>query len=821
MTDQQQKSAPQYKSCETQRQDYSKDTIFSFFKAPASNCKPDRSVSLDDIVGYITSTEAKARTEKLRTITDAAAARKYKQSAFDHCTFAGSFSYRSNDNLLQDSGLVCLDFDHVQDLERLWSDLIADSYLDIRLQFHSPSGNGIKCVVFTDRQKGTYSQRYDALIRHCKEILSADVDTSGRDICRTCYLPYDPAAYVADFDGDGCDLDQWLQPEPDHKEPDCKTAAYDLTDKQRQKIAQDVETVVKRIEAAAVDITLIQRDWVTIGFTFADFFGEAGRNLFHRVSQFYSNPETGSSYSYEETSKQYDCCLKANKQDRQRRASIRSFFQIASQSGIDVVSGCNYFTTDPFEDFNDNNLTAMPEEIQTKQQLLAALLKQISEENINIRDKAGLKDPDDKLTQKTALVISIDEILKIAKKNNWGLALSDSYIYVYNGNYWQAMTAEDLKPFLSRAIIKMGYKDLEARYYKFQNELYLQFESAAQLPALERDPARTLINLKNGTFEIADGKDPVLRPADRRDFLKYQLPFSYDPEATCPIFDKFLNDVLPDKSCQTVLAEYIGYIFTSLNLQKVAVLYGTGANGKSVFFDIVTALLGSVNTSSFSLQNLTKYDSYQRAELSTKLLNYASEISGKLETSIFKQLACGEPVEARQIWGKPFIMRNYAKLMFNCNELPRDVELTDAFFRRFLIIPFTQTIPESKQDPDLAQKIISSELSGVFNWALAGLKRIQKNRKFSRSEIIDNELRIYRKESDSVAVFVDDYGIVPDSSKTVRLSELFQRYTEYCYSNGYNRVSSKTLIKRLRALNFQTIKQASGQTVFCTISQIL
>ena len=87
-------------------------------------------------------------------------------------------------------------------------------------------------------------------------------------------------------------------------------------------------------------------------------------------------------------------------------------------------------------------------------------------------------------------------------------------------------------------------------------------------------------------------------------------------------------------------------------------------------------------------------------------------------------------------------MREYGKLMFNCNELPKEVENTNAFFRRFLIIPFDSVIPESEQDPELAAKIIRDELSGVFNWMLEGLGRLLQQRTFTRSAIIRERSRI-------------------------------------------------------------------------------
>ena len=123
--------------------------------------------------------------------------------------------------------------------------------------------------------------------------------------------------------------------------------------------------------------------------------------------------------------------------------------------------------------------------------------------------------------------------------------------------------------------------------------------------------------------------------------------------------------------------------------------------------------------------------------LGNKLVNYASEINGKMDVSIFKQLVSGEPVDARLPYGEPFTLVNYGKLIFNCNQLPTSVEHTHAFFRRFLIIPFEVTIPEEQQDDQLAEKIIKSELSGVLNRVLEGLKRVLKQRRFTKSEAME------------------------------------------------------------------------------------
>lgn len=199
--------------------------------------------------------------------------------------------------------------------------------------------------------------------------------------------------------------------------------------------------------------------------------------------------------------------------------------------------------------------------------------------------------------------------------------------------------------------------------------------------------------------------------------------------------------------------------------------------------------------------------------LANKLLNYASEINGKLEASIFKQLVSGEPVEARLPYGEPFTLINYAKLIFNCNELPREVEQTTAFFRRFLIVPFEVTIPEDKQDKQLAQKIIRNELSGVFNWVLEGLKRLLNQKNFTQSNVVDNVLKKYIKESNSVALFLEEEDYTESYDEYVPLRELYVKYKSFCYDGSYHPVSKRNFSERLRNLGIVLERKNFGMAV--------
>jgi putative DNA primase/helicase len=229
---------------------------------------------------------------------------------------------------------------------------------------------------------------------------------------------------------------------------------------------------------------------------------------------------------------------------------------------------------------------------------------------------------------------------------------------------------------------------------------------------------------------------------------------------------------------------------------------------------VINALLGDENFSTYTLQSLTDTKGYQRAKIGNKLVNYSSEINQKMNTAYFKQLVSGEPVEARLPYGEPFIMTNYAKLMFNCNELPSDVEHTHAFFRRFLIIPFEVTIPEAKQEKDFAQKIIRTELSGVFNWVLDGLQRVLKQKGFTQCDIIASRNKQFRHDSDSVLMFLSERGFKESFTKTTPLKELYGTYTSFCKADRHHPVAKNTFSKRLENAGYKKKKESEGMAFY-------
>jgi putative DNA primase/helicase len=424
-------------------------------------------------------------------------------------------------------------------------------------------------------------------------------------------------------------------------------------------------------------------------------------------------------------------------------------------------------------------------------EILEAILETLAA--IDFKEAANL-DAEEKLPQKHLLVLCVNELLNKVKEQNLDLARKDDFIFAFNGAFWKELNRETIKNFLGNVAEKLSVHSLEAQHYKFKNELYNQFLSAAHFEPIEPQIGKVLINVLNGTFDISKDSQK-LRGFSPGDFLTYQLPFEYDENATCPMFQKYLDRVLPEQELQDIVAEYFGYVFTKgLKMEKALLLYGSGANGKSVLFDIMNALLGEENISNFSLSNLL--EEHNRALIAHKLLNYGSEINASKTRDEFKNLVSTEPIQARLKYGNSFTMKNYAKLAFNCNELPKDFDHQTAYFRRLLIIPFRITIPEAEQDKTLANKIINTELAGIFNWIIEGLKRLLKTEKFTESQIAKETLESYKRESDSVACFVDEHSEIVGSSLKIACAD----YRSFCLDCGIKPLGRNNFSKRLQTL---------------------
>ena len=170
--------------------------IFSFFLSPITNTKPSKNFTLLDAYHYIIGDTAKERTQKLRSFGDAKQSRMFKAANFDYCTFSGTFTTRTDKALINHSGLLCIDFDHLQNLDSLRSQLLQDEYFDTQLLFRSPSGDGLKWVIEIDISQTPHADYFRAVANYLFQTYGVEADKSGKDVSRACFLPHDPNCFI-------------------------------------------------------------------------------------------------------------------------------------------------------------------------------------------------------------------------------------------------------------------------------------------------------------------------------------------------------------------------------------------------------------------------------------------------------------------------------------------------------------------------------------------------------------------------------------------------------------------------------------------------
>lgn len=169
---------------------------FSFFKAPIKNTKSHKSITIKDAYNYIVGHYAKERTETLRSFQDKKRAKLYKAANFDYVTFCGEFDTRSNNSIKSVSGLLCIDFDHIEELEVLFAKLLEDEYFQTALLFRSPSGDGLKWVIEIPPTDLPHPDFFRAIENYIFKTYGVKIDGSGKDISRACFLCHDPNAYI-------------------------------------------------------------------------------------------------------------------------------------------------------------------------------------------------------------------------------------------------------------------------------------------------------------------------------------------------------------------------------------------------------------------------------------------------------------------------------------------------------------------------------------------------------------------------------------------------------------------------------------------------
>lgn len=327
---------------------------------------------------------------------------------------------------------------------------------------------------------------------------------------------------------------------------------------------------------------------------------------------------------------------------------------------------------------------------------------------------------------------------------------------------------------------------------------------------LDRDPWK--LNVANGTIDLRTG---VLHPHDPADLITKLSPVAYDPGASCPTFESFLDRVMGgNDDLIRFLQRAAGYTLTAdIREQVLFFFYGTGANGKTTFLNTLLAVLGEYGRQADPELLVSKRGDVHPtgvADLAGARLAVCTEVEqGKrLAEALVKQLTGGDRIKARFMRGDFFEFEPSHKLLLAANHKPVIRGIDHAIWRRILLIPFNVTIPDAEQDKDLPGKL-RDELPGILAWAVRGCLTWQQIGLAPPDEV-RVATNTYRAEMDTIGDFIAERCTVGDGER-VMSKDVYSAYTDWCEGNGERPLSQRALGMRLAERGFQGTKDHAGR----------
>jgi putative DNA primase/helicase len=277
----------------------------------------------------------------------------------------------------------------------------------------------------------------------------------------------------------------------------------------------------------------------------------------------------------------------------------------------------------------------------------------------------------------------------------------------------------------------------------------------------------------------------------------------FDTHVDCPNFKRFLQQILPVQSDRIAIQELLSScLLRDYRYQLAYIFIGGGDNGKSTLLLVIVTFLGNDNVSHIDLYDIAT-NRFMAAELYHKLANIQNDLDPKelRTTGMFKALTGGDRVKAERKHRDPFFFINYAILVYSTNQVPVSRDTSDAFYRRWNIIKFTQQFkPElGNCNPTILEELTTpEELSGILNWALEGLHRI-KAHGISNLHSVNDRKRVWRSLSDPLSAFVEERCSL-DPGLSISKTEFYRALRRYCTDHDFHLPSMKNVGQRLPAL---------------------
>ena len=395
---------------------------------------------------------------------------------------------------------------------------------------------------------------------------------------------------------------------------------------------------------------------------------------------------------------------------------------------------------------------------------------------------------------------------------------------IWNGTCWQIDTRGTVEEMCVDFVHKMyrAMRFIEDPKLKIQFEKHLirsesfrriqgfvgllKMSKDIKVEDFEMDKDNFLFNTSSQTINLKTNK---IKEPGITDLITKKSNFIFDKTATCPTWDMFLQQIFnKDRELIRFVQKAMGYsLCGDTSEQCLFILWGTGANGKSTFLNVLQQLFGdyAASTGTETFMKKTNDHSNDIARLKGMRLVTSSEgEQGKpLSESLVKLITGEDALTARFLYGEYFSFKPTFKIFMATNHKPKIRGADNGIWRRIKMIPFTVTIPPEQRDKKLTEKLIA-ENSGILNWLLKGYVMWQKEGLAMEPDAVRNANEEYRMDMDVVGTFVNECLEI-DASLKWRLNNtlLYNTYVKWCTKNNERLQSQKWLTMRMSEKGFK------------------
>ncbi|CAM5220324.1 hypothetical protein CDEF62S_00623 [Castellaniella defragrans] len=292
-----------------------------------------------------------------------------------------------------------------------------------------------------------------------------------------------------------------------------------------------------------------------------------------------------------------------------------------------------------------------------------------------------------------------------------------------------------------------------------------------------------LLNTPGGVVDLRTGH---LRAHDRQDRMTKITTAT--PKGKPTLWLSFLDDVTGgDQDLQAYLQRVVGYCLTgSTAAHALFFLYGTGANGKSVFVNVVTTILGdyAANAAMDTFMDVrgdrhpTDLAGLRGARMVSSI---ETEQGRRWNESKVKAITGGDKISARFMRQDFFEYTPQFKLIIAGNHKPSIRNVDEAMRRRLHLIPFTVTVPPDRRDGQLTEKLLA-ERDEILAWAVQGCLDWQRNG-LNPPAIVVNATDEYFEAEDAMGRWIDERCIQDGSTKSLT-AELFSDWKRWADEAG-------------------------------------